>query len=75
MKMTKVEKVWFILVVLFYVLYNLPGVPPYYEAVPTMIHTLLTVVPLWIIVYIGLARVYKTYKLKDDEENKEEQEG
>jgi len=75
MKMTKVEKVWFILVVLFYVLYNLPGVPPYYEAVPTMIHALLTVVPLWIIVYVGLARVYKTYKLKDDEENKEEQEG
>ena len=75
MKMTKVEKVWVFFVVLFYVLYNFPGVPPYYEAVPTIIHALLTVVPLWITVYIGLAKVYKTYKLRDDKENKEEQEG
>ncbi|MCI9121129.1 MAG: hypothetical protein HFG00_06340 [Oscillibacter sp.] len=66
MKITKTEKIWLALTVLFYVLYNLPGVPPYGQAVPTIVHGLLTVLPLWVIVYIGLARVYKIYTLRDD---------
>ena len=66
MKITKTEKIWLALTVLFCVLYNLPGVPPYGQAVPTIVHGLLTVLPLWVIVYIGLARVYKIYTLRDD---------
>lgn len=33
---------------------------------PTLVHAALTVLPLWIVVYIGLSRVYKIYKLRDD---------
>lgn len=67
MKLTKTEKIWILVVGIFYILYNIPGVPPYGEAVPTLIHGALTVLPLWIAVYIGLSRVYKIYKLRDDE--------
>jgi hypothetical protein len=75
MKLTKTEKIWLAVVVIFYALYNLPGVPPYYEPVPTMIHALLTVVPIWISVYIGLAKVYKVYQLRDNTDKKEDKEG
>ena len=68
MKLTKTEKIWIVVVAIFYILYNIPGVPPYGEAVPTIVHGLLTVLPLWVAVYIGLSRVYKIYKLRDDEE-------
>ena len=68
MKITKAEKIWLALTVVFYILYNLPGVPPYGEAVPTIIHALLTVLPLWIIAYAGMTRIYKIYKLRDEED-------
>ena len=68
MKLTKTEKIWIIVVAAFFILYNIPGVPPYGEPIPTFIHALLTVLPLWISVYIGLAKVYKIYKLRDDED-------
>lgn len=67
MKITKTEKIWILLTAIFYVLYNLPGVPPYGEKVPAMVHALLTVLPLWIVVFIGTSRVFKIYQLKDDE--------
>ena len=66
MKLTKTEKIWMIVTAVLYILSNLPGVPPYGEAVPTLVHAALTVLPLWIVVYIGLSRVYKIYKLRDD---------
>lgn len=66
MKLTKTEKIWMIVTAVLYILYNLPRVPPYGEAVPTLVHAALTVLPLWIVVYIGLSRVYKIYKLRDD---------
>ena len=66
MKLTKTEKSWITVVAIFYILYNIPGIPPYGEAIPTFIHAALTVLPLWIAVYIGLSRVYKIYKLRDD---------
>lgn len=65
MKLLKVEKIWLIAVGVFYLLYNIPGLPPYNMAVPTLVHALLTVVPLWILVYVGLARVYRAYRLRD----------
>ncbi len=75
MKVTKTEKIWLAVVVVFYLLYNLPGVPPYGQAIPTIIHGVLTVVPIWIIVYIGLARVYKIYKLRDENDKMADEEG
>lgn len=61
----KTEKVWLILVVLFYVLYNLPGVPAYGDTKGAVIHAVLTVVPLWIIIYVGMAKIFKQQKLKE----------
>ncbi len=64
MKITKTEKIWLALTVLFFALYNLPGVPGYNDAKGLIIHGLLTVVPLWICVYAGLFKVLRKYRLK-----------
>lgn len=73
MRITKAEKIWLFLTVLFYVLYNLPGVPPYGAKIPAMVHALLTVLPLWIVVFAGTAKIFKIYELKEPqkEEGKE----
>lgn len=65
MRVTKSEKIWLIVVAALYFLYNFPGVPAYNEAGPMLIHAALTVIPLWIAVYIGMHKVYKVYKLRD----------
>lgn len=65
MKITRAEKVWLGLVVLFYVLYNLPFVPPYGDAVGTIIHGIATIVPLWIIIYVGFFKINRMYRPKD----------
>lgn len=64
MKVTKTEKIWLGLTVLFFSLYNLPGVPAYGDARGLLVHALLTVLPLWICVYAGLFKVLRRYKLK-----------
>ena len=64
MKITKTEKIWLALTVIFYVLYNFPGIPGYYDAKGLIVHALLTVLPLWIVVYVGLIRVLRKYRLK-----------
>lgn len=64
MKITKTEKIWLFAVILFYVLYNLPYVPAYGDSKAMLIHAACTIIPIWIAVYVGLAKVYKTYKLK-----------
>ncbi len=64
MKITKTEKRWLALTLLFFVLYNIPGVPGYYDVHGLIIHALLTIVPLWCCVYIGLFRVLRQYRLK-----------
>jgi len=64
MKVTRTEKIWVAVVVVLYIAYNIPGVPPYNQAIPTLIHAALTVAPLWLCVYFGLTRVYKIYKIK-----------
>lgn len=63
-KVTKTEKIWLGLTVLFFALYNLPGVPAYGDARGLLVHALLTVLPLWICVYAGLFKVLRRYKLK-----------
>lgn len=64
MRITKTEKIWLASVVLFYVLFNLPFVPPYDNPVATLVHAAATIVPLWILVYVGLAKVYRVYRLR-----------
>ncbi len=65
MKLLKIEKVWLLLTLTFYVLYNIPGFPPYNNTKLAFIHAALTVIPLWITVYVGLGKVFKKYKLKE----------
>ncbi|MEL7568578.1 MAG: hypothetical protein AAGU27_27425 [Dehalobacterium sp.] len=66
----KTEKWWLILVVLFYVLYNFPGVPGYGNANTAIWHGILTLIPLWICIYVGLFKVTKQRRLADvDREN------
>ncbi len=65
MKVTKTEKIWLIVVTALYALYNFPGLPAYDQAEPMLWHAALTVIPLWIAVYIGMHRVYKVYKLRE----------
>lgn len=71
MKITKEEKIWFISVMLFFILYNLPYVPPYGNAAATIIHAVVTVIPLWIAIYVGFFKICRIYKLKEDDNNKE----
>lgn len=67
MKVTKIEKIWIVLVVLFYIAYNFPGIPALRDSTGMFIHAVLTVVPIWILVYWGMIKVYKQYKLKQGE--------
>ncbi len=60
----KTEKWWLALVVLFYLLYNLPGVPPFGDAIGALWHGALTIIPLWIIIYVGLYRLNSQRKLR-----------
>ena len=54
-----VEKVWLICVVIFFFLYNLPGVPEFGDARGALIHGAITVGLIWIACYAGLYAVYK----------------
>lgn len=65
MKLTKAEKIWLAAVIIFYACYNLPFVPAYGHAKATLIHGLITLIPLWIAVYIGLVKVCRIYRLRD----------
>lgn len=57
MKLSRLEKIWLISVIIFYFLYNLPFFPPYHHSKATVIHMLLTIIPLWTAVYFGLIRI------------------
>ncbi|ATW25397.1 hypothetical protein [Candidatus Formimonas warabiya] len=62
----KTEKWWLGLMILFYALYNLPGVPPYGTPHGTIIHAVFTVLPLWIISYVGMIMVHRQRRLKEN---------
>lgn len=64
MKLTKAEKWWLCSTLFFFALYNLPGVPAYGDAKGLIVHALLTVLPLWACVYLGLYHVLKQYRLR-----------
>lgn len=72
MKLSKTEKIWLGVVIAFYVCYNLPFVPAYHHAKATLIHALITLVPLWISIYVGLVAVCRQKKLRDVTETPEE---
>ncbi|MBU4540799.1 MAG: hypothetical protein KJ774_06205 [Firmicutes bacterium] len=71
MRVTKTEKIWLVVVTVLYILYNFPGLPAYDEPVPMLIHGGLTLIPLWIAVYVGMHKVYKVYKLRDSKTDSE----
>lgn len=73
MKFTKTEKIWLIVVIVFYALYNMPLVPVYHSASGTIIHGIFTLVPLWISVYWGLIKISHFYEQNDSLEEREEE--
>lgn len=66
MKLTRTEKIWLAVVIVFFALYNIPGVPAYGDSVGCIIHGCLTVVPLWIASFVGFRAVNRIYRLKED---------
>ncbi len=68
MKITKTEKIWLAAVIILYVGYNLPFVPKYNDAPGLLIHAAITLIPLWVVIYVGLFRVFRIYKLRDSAE-------
>lgn len=66
MKITKTEWIWLIVTAVLYIAYNIPGVPAYHQPTATLIHACLTVVPLWVISYIFLPKVYRIYKIREE---------
>ena len=68
MKLTKAEKIWLAVVVIFYILYNLPFFPKYYMPKATIIHMLITIIPLWIAIYIGFFKICRGKKNKNKED-------
>lgn len=72
MKITKTEKLWLFFTVLFFALYNLPFVPAYGDERGMLLHAALTLFPLWLSIYIGLARVFRIYRVRNDGKHKED---
>lgn len=68
MKISKTEWIWLIITAVLYIAYNLPGVPAYEQPIATIIHALVTVLPLWVLSYVFLPKVFKMYKIKDKED-------
>lgn len=64
----KTEKWWLGLTVLFYALYNFPGFPAYGDSNTAIWHGLLTVLPLWIVVYGGMIKLNSQRKLRKSPE-------
>lgn len=65
MKIKKSEKIWLGSVLFFFIMYNIPFLPAYNNVAGTLIHGVLTLIPLWICVYVGL---FKLCKNKEDKE-------
>lgn len=68
----RTEKWWLGLTVLFYALYNLPGVPAYGDANAALWHGFLTIVPLWVVVYVGMITINRQRKLRKMPDQREE---
>ena len=64
MKLSKAEKYWLATSAAFFILYNLPGVPAFGDARGLLLHGLFTVVPLWIVTYLGMFAISRKRSLK-----------
>ncbi len=71
MKITKTEKIWLIVVLFFFLCYNLPFFPAYGQAKATLLHGLFTLLPLWICVYVGFIKICRKHRLKDSKKDAE----
>lgn len=69
MRITKTEKIWIALTVIFYIIYNIPGFPKYGDQVGAMLHGVILLVAMWLTVFIGAKMVYKLYPLKEQKED------
>lgn len=58
------EKWWLGLIILFYALYNVPGVPAYGDSTGALWHGALTILPLWITSYGGMILLTRQRRLK-----------
>lgn len=63
---TKTEGIWLIITTTSTSPTTSPGVPPYNQPTATLIHAALTVLPIWVITYIFLPKVYRIYKLRNE---------
>lgn len=66
MKITKKEKIWLGLSLLFLALYYMPGLPEYLDSKGLLIHAALTLIPFFLISWVGNVMINKLYKLKDE---------
>ncbi|WP_434130903.1 hypothetical protein KIAC18_002401 [Sporomusa sphaeroides] len=60
----KTEKWWLGLTVLFFTLYNIPGLPAYGDSNAALWHGALTIIPLWIVVYGGMVVLSRQRRLR-----------
>ncbi len=72
MKLTKAEKIWIAAAVIFYFLYNLPFFPKYYMPKVAILHMIITVIPLWIAIYIGFFKICRNAKKNDSKKEDKE---
>ena len=72
MKMSKLEKIWLGLSLLFLVLFYFPGLPPYLDSKGLLIHGALTLIPFFLVSTIGNSLVNKRYKLKKEDTDSKE---
>ena len=70
MKITKKEKWWLGISLLFLALYYMPGLPPYLDSRGLLIHAALTLIPFFLVSWIGNAMINKNYKLKDNDKER-----
>lgn len=61
-RLRKKELIWLILALVFYFLYNIPGVPAYGDGRGALLHALFTLIPLFAIGYGGQIIMMKEQK-------------
>ena len=57
------EKWWLALVIILYSLYNIPGLPEYGDRIGALWHAAFTIIPLWVVIYVGLIKLNRQRKL------------
>lgn len=66
MVITKFEKIWLAITVILFVAYNIPGFPAYGDIMGCLISGLILVGGIWIVIYVGMAKLYKVQQLNED---------